>query len=159
MRTRVCDIIQQHIAIVESLRGVIIESLQHYQEPLEGVTADASLERNKYHKPELHQLEKIDVESLYQVADCIFDGIHIKQDKELGWGIMIEAARRGHPVALGRCFFDGQGVKKNQARAIELLQASADRGHASGSFANSHSIFKLTSNNFCSSVLFGQLLF
>ncbi len=133
---------------MELLRGVVIESLQRNEQLLFKVTADASAERNIYHKLTLHQLEKIDdAESLFQVADRIIDGIGIEQNREMGWGMMIEAARRGHPVALGACFLFGQGVKKNKAQAIELFRASADRGHASGTRMNSHSNFKLNSYN------------
>jgi TPR repeat protein len=113
---------------------------------LENVTADASLERNEYHKLDIQELEKLDdAEALYQRGDRILSGISIKKNLNLGQDIMIEAARRGHAVALGVCFLAGRGVKKNRARAVELFRASADRGHASGSRMNSHSIFQ-TSN-------------
>jgi TPR repeat protein len=130
----VIDITQQHIAIVDSLRGGVVESLQRDKQPLEDVTADASLERNEYHKLELHQLDRIDdAEALYQIADRIMHGTGMKENRELGLGIMIEAARRGHAVALGVCFFHAQGIKMNEARGFELLRASAHRGHVSGS--------------------------
>jgi hypothetical protein len=142
----VIDITQQHIAIVDSLRGVV-EPLRNEQ-PLESVTADASAERNEYHKLALNQLDKLDdAEALYQIGDRIMHGIGIEEDKKLGLGIMIEAARRGHAVALGVCFLRGRGIKRNDARAFELIRASADRGHASGARTNSHSIFKLDSHD------------
>jgi hypothetical protein len=123
---------QQHLAIVDSLRGVVIESLQRGLFLPEDVTANASLERNEYHKLHLDQLEKLnDAEALYQIGDRLMHGIDIKQNKDLGIGLMIEAARRGHAVALGVCFFRGRRVEM-KARAIELLRASADRGHVSG---------------------------
>jgi hypothetical protein len=62
---------------------------------LENVTADASLERNEYHKLALHQLDKLDdAEALYQIASR----------RDLGWDITFEAVARGHAVALGICF-------------------------------------------------------
>ncbi len=127
---------------MDSLRGVVIELLQ--REPLEDVIADASLERNEYHKLALHQLDKLDdAEALYQIGDRITQGIGIKENWNLGYCIVIEAARRGHPVALGVCFLKEQGVEKNNARAFDLFRASADRGHASGSRTISHSISNL----------------
>jgi TPR repeat protein len=155
----VIDITQQHIAIVDSLQGVVIESLQRGEQPLEDVTADTSLERNEYHKLALHQLGKLgNAEALYQIADRILHGIGVKENGELGWVILDEAARCGHAVALGRCFLRGRGVEQSKARAFELFRASADRGHVSGSRMNSHSIFKLNSHNFHSSILVGRLL-
>jgi TPR repeat protein len=101
---------------------------------IENVTSDASLERNEYHKLALHQLDELDdAEALYQIADRIMNGIGTKKDEEQGLGIMSEAARRGHAVALGLCFLHGRGVDRNKARAFQLFRASADRGHASGS--------------------------
>jgi TPR repeat protein len=116
---------------------------------LENVPADASLERNEYHKLELYQLNKLDdAEALYQIADRIMEGIGVEENKELGWGIVIEAARRGHAVALARCFRYGQGVEKNEARAVDLFRASADRGHASGTRTNLHSNFQTQFSRF-----------
>jgi TPR repeat protein len=164
----VIDITQQYLAIVDSLRGVVIESLQRDEQSLENVTADVSAERNEYHKLELHQLYKLDdAEALFQIADRVVHGIGIKENTALAWGenvefglnIMIEAACRGHAVALGVCFLRGRGAEKNEVRAIELFRASADREHASGSRTNSHSIFKLNSHNFRSSIQIGRLLF
>jgi TPR repeat protein len=134
---------------VDSLRDVVLESLQRDKQPLENVTVDMSVERSEYHKLALHQLKKLDdPEALYQIADRIKNRIGIQEDWMLGWDIMTEAAHRCHPVALAFCFLQGQGVEKNLARAFELLRASADRGHVSGSRTNSHSIFKLRFSQF-----------
>jgi TPR repeat protein len=129
---------------------------------LRNVTADASAERNEYHKLQLDQLEKLDdAEALYQRADRLMWGIGIKMEEGLGYSIMVEAARRGHPVALGRCFLHELAVgKRDNARAIELFRASADRGHASGTCTNSHSIFKLQfSQSFTAQYLLGFCYF
>jgi hypothetical protein len=102
---------------------------------LENVTADASLERNDYHKLELDQLEKLDdAEALYQRGDRTLNGIVAEKNEDLGWHLIIEAARRGHAVALGNCFLHGRGAERNEARAVELFRASADRGHASAQY-------------------------
>jgi TPR repeat protein len=124
---------------------------------LGNVTADASLERNEYHKLELHQLDKLDdAEALYQRADRIMNGIGIKMNEESGLEMMIEAARCGHPVALGVCFLEGEGVRQNEVRAVELFRASADRGHASGARMNSHFDFQTSILTiFRSSILVG----
>jgi TPR repeat protein len=107
--------------------------------PLENVTADASLERNEYHKLDIPKLDKLDdAEALYQRGDRTMHGINIEANAELGWSMIIEAAHRGHAVALGVCFLRGKGVEKNEARAFELFRASADRGHASGTRSDSH---------------------
>jgi hypothetical protein len=101
---------------------------------LEDVTADASLERNEYHKLSLDQLEKLDdAEALYQRADRMMWGIKTERNLKHGLTVIIEAARRGHAVALGVCFLEGQGVKMRKRLGAELLRGSAERGHASGS--------------------------
>jgi hypothetical protein len=122
--------------------------------PLENVTANALLERSEYHKLSFDQLEKLDdAEALFQRADRLLWGMGINPNEKLADGFMIEAARRGHPLALGVCFLRGKGLDMNETRGVELLQASADRGYASGSRMNSHSIFQTHS-----SVLVGLLL-
>ncbi len=100
---------------------------------LENVTADASLERNEYHKLDLQELTELDdAEALYQRGDRLGFGIKAFKNETSGWRLMTESAGRGHAVALGLCYLHGRGVKKNKARGVELLRASADRGHASG---------------------------
>jgi TPR repeat protein len=96
---------------------------------LESITVDALLECNEYHRLAPHQLDRLDdAEALYQHANRNLHGIGIKQNSKLGWHNMKEAARRGHPVALGACFLRGQGTEENEAQAFELFRASADCG-------------------------------
>jgi TPR repeat protein len=129
----VTDIAQEHLAIVDSLRPFVLDPLQRDKPSLENFTADASLERNEYHTLDLHELTKLDdAEALYQRGDRLRQGIKAFKNETSGWRLIIEAAGRGHAVALGLCFVHGRGVEQNEARAIELLRASADRGHASG---------------------------
>ncbi len=50
---------------------------------LESVTADASLERNEYHRLHFDQLEQLDAEALYQRADRLINRIGIEQNEKL----------------------------------------------------------------------------
>ncbi len=139
------DVVQQQLEIAIALRHHVIEMIQTGEQPLENVTADASLERNEYQKLELRHLARLDdAEALYQIADRLVNGVGTLVDIRLGRYLMIEAARRGHPVALGVCFLHRFGVVKNKPRAVELFRASADRGHASGTHTNSHFDFQFS---------------
>jgi TPR repeat protein len=103
---------------------------------LENVTADLSLERNEYHKLELHELEKIDdAEALFQRGDRLMNGIGIEENCKSGMDIVVEAARRGHPVALGVCYFYGKcGFDNWLNRTFECFRASAEHGHATAQY-------------------------
>jgi hypothetical protein len=136
---------------------------------LENFTADASAERNEYRKLSLDELEKLDdAEAFFQRGDRILYRIRIergygfwydwaqklKPDEEMGWNFIAEAVRRGHPVALALCYFDLNDLQ----RAIELLRASADRGHVSGSRESAFDFQTSILTIFHSSMLVGRML-
>ncbi len=100
---------------------------------LEQIEADSSLERGHYHKFTIQDLEKLkDAEALFERGRRMRLGIGVKTNETVGWMFISEAARQGHPVALAFCSFFGKGTEKNLQRAVQILRASAERGHPTG---------------------------
>jgi TPR repeat protein len=101
---------------------------------LDRIVPNASLERGHYHQLASRELDELDdAEALYERGRRLRLGIGVAKNEEAGWQLTIEAAKLGHPVALGSCFGFGRGTAKNPNRATELYRASAERGHAAGS--------------------------
>jgi hypothetical protein len=100
---------------------------------LENVTADASAERNEYHKLDFDQLEKLDdAEALFQRGIRLVYGMGVRMDGNSGWELIISSAKLGHPVALALCFIERKGTEWNMYRAGRLLRDSASRGYGFG---------------------------
>jgi hypothetical protein len=129
---------QDHVDVVTSLFMFDVENRFRPDQDLTEVEANASLEHKGLHKLSIDQLKDISdydderAEALFQLGDRIAWGIDITSHGELGWSIVFEAARDGHPVALAACFLEGEGVNRNEAKSFELLQGSTQRGHAAG---------------------------
>jgi TPR repeat protein len=101
---------------------------------LEHIVPNASLERGHYHQLATSELDKLnDAEALFERGWRLRGGIGVANDAKGGWSLTIEAAKLGHPVALGVCSDFGRGTAKNHNRAVELYRASSARGHVIGS--------------------------
>ncbi len=111
---------------------------------LNSVTADPSVERLNYHLLTPTELEKLDdIEALFIRGDRMYDGVGTAKDEEGGWKLIMEAAKRGHSVALGLCIQFEKDATKNSALAASLYKRSAKHGHAIGNLQCSLCFFAI----------------
>jgi TPR repeat protein len=101
---------------------------------LASVVPGPTLEKNDYHRLSWAELAKLDdAEAIFQKGVRMLFGLGVEIDEDACWAFIIEAARRGHSVALAGCFHLGKGTEPDPVRAVELYQQSAARGHPMGS--------------------------
>jgi TPR repeat protein len=103
---------------------------------LEGVVPDQGTERNGAHLLPIRKLIEFgDPEAQLQLGIRFKLGIGVHEDYSRGWEFITRSAHSGHPVSLALCCYFGQHIGLDQKRAAELLQQSAERGHAVGNEA------------------------
>jgi TPR repeat protein len=102
-----------------------------YYWPLSDVEPIESLEIPEYQKLEPSHLRamKDSPEAMVQLAyrhSCRIAG---EYDNCMASVLYLQAAKLGHPVALGVCLFQGIGSLFYQERGLTLISESANRGH------------------------------
>ncbi len=76
--------------------------------------------------------ERGEAEALFELGFRLRNGEGLERNEELGWRYTIDAARKGHPVALGVAFNFGREVEADAVRAVALYRLAAERNHARG---------------------------
>ncbi len=114
---------------------------------LKDIEPNASLERRHHHTLSFEVLEKLDEAEAFFIHGNKLLLLLNDQETKRGWQLVLKAARLGLPLALAQCFYSGQGVAVDRNRAVELVRASARRGHPIGtrSLAAARVIFVFSS--------------
>jgi TPR repeat protein len=101
-----------------------------------GVRPNLALEKHTYHLLRLDELMRLvsldDTEAIAELGYRKRFGIGIAEDGREGWALTLKAARRGHPLSIGRCFAYGHKVEVSRRKAFLLFQLSSDNGHPAG---------------------------
>jgi TPR repeat protein len=102
---------------------------------MQNAKADYSLLQLHYHTVPTRKLLELrptgDVEALCELGFRLRCGIDCACDEDEGWRYTIQAARIGHPMAIGRCYDFGKGgVSQDFVKAVEFYRECAERNYA-----------------------------
>lgn len=71
-------------------------------------------------------------EGMYQIANCLKDGVGVRKDQQKAYEWYTLAAERDHLEALNQlavCYSSGTGVDRNPKKAFELFSKASSQGH------------------------------